>query len=132
MKALVVAIGLVVAVTGSTAAVASAGEVLKPTDFQPNPFAMTPPPTPLAPRPATQGPAGPPPGHHRPPPVVTYPCCAPAPPSGYWAYQWIPTVATTYVWVPGYVTADGTMVAGGYQPQLVSSGYYQPVWVPGY
>jgi len=102
MKALVVAIGFVVAVTGSTVGIASAGEVLKPTDFQPNPFAMTPPPTP------------------------------PAPATGYWAYQWVPTVATTYVWVPGYVTADGTMVAGGYQPQLVSTGYYQPVWVPGY
>src|SRR5882724_6458278 len=98
MKALVVGIGFVVAVTGSMAGVASAGEVLKPTDFQPNPFAMTPPPTPLAPRPASQ----------------------------------VPAVATSYVWVPGYVTADGTMVAGGYQPQLVSSGYYQPVWVPGY
>ena len=71
MKTLVVAIGFVVAVTGSTAGVVSAGEVLKPTDFQPNPFAMTPPPTPLAPRPASQVPVGPPPGHHRPPPAVS-------------------------------------------------------------
>jgi hypothetical protein len=60
--------------------------------------------------------------------VVTYPCCAP---TGYWAYQWVPTVSTNYVWVPGYVTADGTVVAGGYALQTVSSGYYQAVWVPG-
>jgi hypothetical protein len=106
------------AVAGS----AVAAEVLKPTVFTPNPFAMTPPPTPLSPRPAA--PARPP--HHPRPPVVVYPCCAP---SGYWTYQWVPTAYTTYVWVPGYVSADGTMVAGGYQPQVVSTGYYQPVWI---
>ena len=125
MKTLAVAIGFVIVVTGAVVGPAAAGEVLKPTVFEPNPFAMTPPPTPLTPRPAA--PAPPPPGH-RPPPVVTYPCCAP---TGYWAYQWVPTVSTTYVWVPGYVTADGTIVPGGYGLQTVSSGYYQAVWVPG-
>ena len=125
MKTLVVAIGVVIGLTGASVGPASAGEVLRGTTFQPNPFAMTPPPAPLTPRPVAPAPAPP---AHRPPPVVTYPCCAP---TGYWAYQWVPTVATTYVWVPGYVAADGSMVAGGYQPQLVSSGYYQPVWVSG-
>ena len=100
---------------------AAAGEALKPTVFTPNPFAMTPPPAPLGPRPAAP-PSAP---HHR-PPAVAYPCCAP---SGYWAYQWVPTAYTTYVWVPGFVAEDGTMVAGGYQPQVVSGGYYQQVWV---
>jgi hypothetical protein len=33
--------------------------------------------------------------------------------------------------VPGYVTADGAMVGGGYQLQTVSSGYYQAVWISG-
>ena len=98
---------------------AAAGEVLKPTVFTPNPFAMTPPPAPLGPRPAA-----PPSTPHR-PPVVAYPCCAP---SGYWAYQWVPT-AYTYVWVPGYVAEDGTMVGGSYQPQVVGGGYYQAVWI---
>jgi hypothetical protein len=126
MKTLAVAIGLVVGALGLLPGPAGAGEVLKPTVFTPNPFAMTPPPVPLGLRPAAPTPVGPPPGHHQPPPVVVYP------PSGYWAYQWVPTAYTTYVWVPGYVNEDGTMVAGGYQPQTLSSGYYQPVWVPGY
>ena len=93
---------------------------------------MTPPPTPLAPRPASQVPVGPPPGHHRPPPAVDVPVLRARPGDRLLGVSVGPTVATTYVWVPEYVTADGTMVAGGYQPQLVSSGYYQPVWVPGY
>ena len=119
------ALGLLIAVLVGTAALAGpagAGEVLKATGFTPNPFAMTPPPAPLGPRPAAPPSSHPP---HR-PPVVAYPCCAP---SGYWAYQWVPTAYTTYVWVPGYVAADGTMVAGGYQPQVVSGGYYQQVWI---
>jgi len=127
MRALAAAIGIIVGVMGAIPGPASAGDVLRPTVFQPNPFAMTPPPTPLGPRPAPQVPVGPPPGH-RSPPVVIYPCCT----TGYWAYQWVPTTSTTYVWVPGYVTEDGIMLAGGYQPQTVSSGYYQPVWVTGY
>lgn len=118
-------LGALMAVLVGMAAVAgpaAAGDVLKPTTFAPNPFAMTPPPTPLSPRPAAPARS---PHHHR-SPVVVYPCCAP---SGYWAYQWVPTAYTTYVWVPGYIIADGTMVAGGYQPQVVSGGYYQRVWV---
>lgn len=117
-------LGALVALLIGMAAVAgpaAAAEVLKPTVFTPNPFAMAPPPAPLGPRPAAP-PSAP---HHR-PPVVAYPCCAP---SGYWAYQWVPTAYTTYVWVPGFVAEDGTMVAGGYQPQVVSGGYYQQVWV---
>ena len=122
------ALSVVVAVLIGMAAVAGpavAGEVLKQTVFTPNPFAMTPPPAPLSPRPAAPV-VSPPPGHYR-PPVAVYPCCAP---SGYWAYQWVPTAYTTYVWVPGFVTEEGAMVAGGYQPRVVSGGYYQPVWVP--
>jgi hypothetical protein len=126
MKALAVAIGLVIGAIGVLPGPAGAGEVLKPTVFTPNPFAMTPPPARLGPPPPAPTPTGPPHGHHRLPPVVVYP------PSGYWAYQWVPTAYTTYVWVPGYVTEDGAMVAGGYQPQTASAGYYQPVWVPGY
>lgn len=73
-------------------------------------------------RPATR------PSNHplRRPPVVAYPCCAP---SGYWAYRWVPTTYPTYIRVPGYVAADGTMVAGGYQPRVVSGGYDRQIWV---
>jgi len=90
---------------------------------------MTPPPGPIEPRPAPAAPVQPPHGHPGRPPIFTSPsvgCCA-----GYWAYQWVPTVSTTYVWVPGYITAEGVMVGGAYQPQVVSSGYYQLVWVNG-
>ena len=130
MRALAVAAGLALLVVAGPIGPAAAEE-LRPRVLTPNPFAMTPPPAPLAARPAPGVPARPP-VHHRPPvfhgaPVVQYPCCA-----GYWAYQWVPTVSTTYVWVPGYVTADGTLVGGGYQPQVVTSGYYQPVWVSTY
>lgn len=107
---------------------AAAGE-LRPTVLAPNPFAMTPPPGPVEPRPTPAAPVQPPHGHPGRPPVFTSPsvvCCA-----GYWAYQWVPTVYTTYVWVPGYITAEGVMVGGAYQPQVVSSGYYQLVWVNG-
>jgi hypothetical protein len=127
MRALAVTAGLALLVVVGPAA----AEELRPRVLAPNPFAMTPPPAPLAARPAPSAPVRPP-VHHRPPvlhgaPVVRYPCCA-----GYWTYQWVPTVYTTYVWVPGYVTADGTLVEGAYQPQVVSSGYYQPVWVSTY
>ncbi|HZP35784.1 MAG TPA: hypothetical protein VFE48_04725 [Methylomirabilota bacterium] len=121
MKALGALLALLVGMA-AVAGPAAAGEVLTPTTFAPNPFAMTPPPAPLTPRPAA--PVRPPHPHR--PPVAVSPCCAP---SGYWAYQWVPTAYTTYVWVPGYVAADGTMVAGGYQPHVVTGGYYQPVWV---
>ena len=102
-----------------------AGEVLKPTVLAPNPFAMTPPPAPIVPKPDHPGPVRPPHHHHRPAPIVTSPCCV----TGYWAYQWVPTSYTTYVWVPGYVTDSGVLVGGGYQPQVVTGGYYQQVWV---
>ena len=108
---------------------AIAGEV-RPTVLAPNPFAMTPPPRPLEARPAPSVPVRPPHGHPGRPPIYTAPpavvCCA-----GYWAYQWVPTAFTTHVWVPGYITAEGVMVGGGYQPQIVSGGYYQLVWVNG-
>jgi len=110
----------------------AAGE-LRPTVLAPNPFAMTPPPAPLTPPPAPSAPVRPPHGHPgRPPlvtatPVISAPCCA-----GYWAYQWVPTAYTSYVWVPGYVTAEGAMIGGGYQPQILGGGYYQLVWVNGY
>ncbi len=107
---------------------ATAGEV-RPTVLAPNPFAMTPPPRPLEARPAPSAPVRPPYGHPGRPPVLSAPavvCCA-----GYWAYQWVPTAYTTYVWVPGYITTEGVMVGGGYQPRVVSDGYYQLVWVSG-
>lgn len=119
--------GLALALAGPLGP-AAAGE-LRPAVLAPNPFAMTPPPGPIEPRPAPAAPVQPPHGHPGRPPVFTSPsvvCCA-----GYWAYQWVPTVYTTYVWVPGYITAEGVMVGGAYQPQVVSSGYYQLVWVNG-
>lgn len=127
MKTLAVVAVSVLAVLGTGLVPAGAADPLRPTVLAPNPFAMTPPPAPLEPRPAPAVPSKPPHVHPGLPPVVTYPCCA-----GYWAYQWVPTAYTTYVWVPGYITADGTMVAGGYYPQVVTGGYYQPVWVNGY
>lgn len=122
--------GFALLILGGALGPATAGE-LRPTVLAPNPFAMTPPPAPLEPRPAPR--VKPP--HRHPgrspavshPPVVSYPCCA-----GYWAYQWVPSAYTTYVWVPGYVTAEGTLVGGGYQPRIVGGGYYQRVWVSGY
>jgi hypothetical protein len=131
MRALAVTASLALLVLAGPLGPAAADELRRV--LAPNPFAMTPPPAPLAARPAPSAPARPPVHHpHRPPvasgpSVVLYPCCA-----GYWAYQWVPTAYTTYVWVPGYVTADGILVGGGYQPQVVSGGYYQPVWVSGY
>jgi hypothetical protein len=132
MRAYAAIAGFALLLAGASIGPATAGE-LRPTVLAPNPFAMTPPPAPLAPRPAPGAPVKPPHGHPGrppvtfPPPVVSYPCCL-----GYWAYQWVPTAYTTYVWVPGYVTADGTLVGGGYQPRVVTGGYYQRVWVSGY
>lgn len=132
MRAYAAIAGFALLLAGASIGPATAGE-LRPTVLAPNPFAMTPPPAPLAPRPAPSAPVKPPDGHPGrppvtfPPPVVSYPCCL-----GYWAYQWVPTAYTTYVWVPGYVTADGTLVGGGYQPRVVTGGYYQRVWVSGY
>lgn len=123
MKIVSVVLALVLA--AATPAVISAGEVLKPTVLAPNPFAMTPPPAPIGPQPDRGVPVRPPHRPHHPAPVVISPCCA----AGYWAYQWVPTTSTTYVWVPGYVTESGVLVGGGYQPQVVSGGYYQQVWI---
>lgn len=128
MKTFAVVMAVVLAALGLWPAPAGATDVLRPTVLAPNPFAMTPPPAPLERRPAPQVPVKPPHVHPGLPPVVTYPCCA----VGYWAYQWVPTAYTTYVWLPGYVTAEGTLVGGGYYPQVLTGGYYQRVWVNGY
>lgn len=128
MKALAVGMAVVLGALSLGPGPAEATDVLRPTVLAPNPFAMTPPPAPLAPRPALQVPVKPRHVHPGLLPVVTYPCCA----AGYWAYQWVPTAYTIYVWVPGYVTAEGALVGGGYYPRVVTGGYYQPVWVNGY
>ena len=124
MKLLVAAVLALATLVGGLAP-ATAGEVLRPTVLTPNPFAMTPPPAPLEPRPAAPVVRAPEIRPHRPAPLVIYPCCS----TGHWAYQWVPALYTTYVWVPGYVTSDGLMVDGSYQPRMVPGGYYQPVWV---
>lgn len=121
MRTLAVLVGLALSLV-SVPWGASAAEVLRPTVLAPNPYAMTPPPAPLVPQNTRPAPVRP---SYRPGSVVTSPCCA----TGYWAYQWVPTAYTTYVWVPGYVTEGGILVGGGYQPQVVTSGYYQPVWI---
>lgn len=118
MKTLALAVGVMLAILASAPGRVGATDVLRPKVLAPNPFAMTPPPAPLEPRPEPAAPVKPPHGHPRRPPVVGYPYYAP----GYWAYQWVPTTYTTYVWVPGY----------GYYPHVVTSGYYQRVWVGGY
>ena len=126
MRSLAVLASLALLVMGPLPGPASAGEA-RGTVLAPNPFAMTPPPAPLSPQ---QPIVKPPHGHHRPhprPPAHSYGSVYY--PSGYWAYQWVPTTYTTYIWVPGYITAEGVMVGGGYAPQVVSSGYYQPVWI---
>ena len=128
MRTLAVVASLALLALAGPLGPAAAGE-LRPTVLAPNPFAMTPPPGPIEPRPAPSVPSRPPHGHAGRPPVFSSPpvvCCA-----GYWAYQWVPTAYATYVWVPGYVTADGVMVGGGYQPQIVNGGYYRLVWVNG-
>ena len=129
MRALAVIAILALLVTGALPDLVSAGDVIRSTVLPPNPFAMTPPPAPLQPQqtPVVKPPHGHP-GHRPRPPAVSYGTVYY--PSGYWAYQWVPTTYTTYVWVPGYVTAEGVMVSGGYHPQVVNSGYYQPVWIP--
>jgi hypothetical protein len=132
MRALIGIASLALLTMGAALGSAGAGEV-RATVLPSNPYAMTPPPAPLVPRAALRSPVRPLHGHPvRPPvasyPVVSYPCCT----SGYWTYQWVPTAYTTYVWVPGYITAEGVWLGGGYQPQLVTGGYYQPVWVSGY
>ena len=52
---------------------------------------------------------------------------------GYWTYQWVPQVSTSYAYVPGFYTAEGVWVESHYQPKMIQTGYYQqPVWVEGY
>ena len=52
---------------------------------------------------------------------------------GYWTYQWVPRVSTSYAYVPGFYTAEGVWVESHYQPKMIQTGYYQqPVWVEGY
>jgi hypothetical protein len=113
MKAFAIAAAVILTTLGSLPGPVAATEVLRPKVLEPNPFAMTPPPAPLEPRPAPAAPSRPPHVHPGRPPVFGYPA------AGYWAYQWVPTAYTTYVWVPGY----------GYYPHVVTSGYYQRVWV---
>ena len=88
--------------------------------------------------PRTDGFVGPP--HRRferrpvfvvPPPVyvVVAPaasCLAP----GYWTYQWVPATYMLPVWVPSQWSPDGTWIDGHYEPRVVSTGSYQPLWVP--
>ncbi len=62
------------------------------------------------------------------PPYVTYstpPIYAP----GYWSYQWVPRVYTTYVWAHSYWSVDGRLVQGHYEPCVVDAGSWQRVWV---
>ena len=51
---------------------------------------------------------------------------------GYWTYQWIPQVYTSYLWMPGQYDPNGYWVEAHYEPWLVQTGYYQPIWVAGY
>ena len=50
---------------------------------------------------------------------------------GYWTYQWIPQVYTSWVWIPGHYDPNGYWVEGNYAPQAVQTGYYQPIWISG-
>lgn len=127
MKALAVGVGLVLALVAGLPGPAAATDP-RAVVLPGNPFAMTPPPARLGPKPAAPAHLRFPPHHHVRPPVIHQPGFI----SGYWTYQWMPTYYTTYVWMPGYITADGTWVGGYYQPQVVTGGYYQRVWVNGY
>ena len=63
------------------------------------------------------------------PPYVSYampPVYAP----GYWSYQWVPQVYTTYVLVHSYWSVDGRLVQAHYEPRVVDAGSWQRVWVP--
>ena len=51
--------------------------------------------------------------------------------AGYWAYQWIPQVYTSWVWIPGQYDPNGYWVEGHYMPQTIQAGYYQPIWISG-
>ena len=51
---------------------------------------------------------------------------------GYWTYQWVPQVYTSWEWIPGHYDPNGYWVEGNYVPQTIQTGYYQPYWVGGY
>lgn len=51
--------------------------------------------------------------------------------AGYWTYQWIPQVYTSWVWIPGHYDPNGYWVEGNYVPQTIQTGYYQPIWISG-
>lgn len=69
-------------------------------------------------------------GHHHGTVFVTpVPQCAQLP--GSWSYVWVPQSHTYNVWVAGHWSPEGRWVAGHYAPQTVTTGQYQPVWVPG-
>ncbi|MBI3029868.1 MAG: hypothetical protein HYY64_10185 [Candidatus Rokubacteria bacterium] len=57
-----------------------------------------------------------------------------SPPSvrGYWTYQWIPQVYTSWAWIPGHYDPNGYWREGHYAPQTFQTGYYQPIWISGY
>ena len=48
---------------------------------------------------------------------------------GYWTYQWIPQVYTSWGWIPGHYDPNGYWVEGDYVPQTIQTGYYQPIWI---
>ena len=50
---------------------------------------------------------------------------------GYWTYQWIPQVHTSWAWIPGHYDPNGYWVEDHYAPQTIQTGYYQPVWISG-
>ena len=49
---------------------------------------------------------------------------------GYWAYRWVPYMATQTVWVEGSWAADGSWTDSHSESRPYSSGYYEPVWTP--
>jgi hypothetical protein len=63
------------------------------------------------------------------PPVVVSPpasCWVP----GQWTYQWVPRITTSHTWVPGSFGPSGAWIDGHWQPIVVSTGYWQPLWIP--
>lgn len=66
---------------------------------------------------------------------VYYQAILPAPSQcvspGYWIYRWVPYTTTQTVWVQGSWGSDGTWIDSHWETRPYSSGYYDPVWVPG-
>jgi hypothetical protein len=69
--------------------------------------------------------------HHHPHAIFVAPAprCVQFP--GSWTYVWVPQTSVSNVWVAGHWSPEGTWVAGHYAPYAVTTGQYQPVWVPG-